>query len=82
MLVQADKSRTNIIIYKEVYTNKIYNFLTDNNIQPLQKIPSTKTANISRKYYKNNLIFNKGQVKYLLQKKSNHTNIEGPNKIA
>ena len=52
MLVQADKSRTNIIIYKEVYTNKIYNFLTDNNIQPLQKIPSTKTANISRKYYK------------------------------
>ena len=37
MLVQADKSRTNIIIYKEVYTNKIHNFLTDNNIQPLQK---------------------------------------------
>jgi hypothetical protein len=37
MLVQADKGRTTVIIYKEHYTNKIHNFLTENNIQPLKK---------------------------------------------
>jgi hypothetical protein len=49
--VQADKGRT-IVIYKEHYTNKIHNFLTENNIQPLQKNPSTRAVNIFRKYNK------------------------------
>jgi hypothetical protein len=37
MLVQADKGRTTVIIYKEHYTNKIHNFLTKNNVQLLKK---------------------------------------------
>jgi hypothetical protein len=44
MLVQADKGRTTVIIYKEHYTNKIHNFLTENNIQPLQKNPINKNC--------------------------------------
>jgi len=42
MLVQADKGRTTVIIYKEQYTNKIHNFLTENNIQPFHKNPINK----------------------------------------
>jgi hypothetical protein len=42
MLVQADEGRTTLIVHKEHYTNKIHNFLTDNNIQQLQKIPSKR----------------------------------------
>jgi len=37
MLVQADKGRATVIIYKEHYTTKIHNFLTENNIQPFKK---------------------------------------------
>jgi len=52
MLVQADKGRTTVTVYKEDYTNKIHNYLTENNIQPLKKkISSTKTLNIFRKQY-------------------------------
>ena len=69
MLVQADKGRTTVIIYKEQYTNKIHNFLTENNIQPLHKNPINKDRkHIQEILQQNNLIFNNRQVKYLLQK--------------
>ena len=69
MLAQADKGRTTVIIYKEQYTNKIHNFLTENNIQPLHKNPINKDhKHIQEILQQNNLIFNKRQVKYLLKK--------------
>jgi len=69
MLAQADKGRTTVIIYKEQYTNKIHNFLTENNIQPLHKNPINKDRkHIQEILQQNNLIFNNRQVKYLLQK--------------
>jgi len=73
MLVQADKCRTTVIMYKEQYTNKIHNFLTENNIQPLHKNPINKDCkHIQEILQQNNLIFNKRQVKYLLQKTQPH----------
>jgi hypothetical protein len=69
MLVQADKRRTTVILYKEQYTNKIHNFLTENNIQSLHKNSINKDCkHIQEILQQNNLIFNKRQVKYLLQK--------------
>ena len=69
MLAQADKGRTTVIIYKEQYTNKIHNFLTENNIQPLHKNPINRDRkHIQEILQQNNLIFNNKQVKYLLQK--------------
>jgi len=69
MLVKANKGRTTVIIYKEQYTNKIHNFLTENNIQPLHKNPINKDCkHIQEILQQNNLIFNKRQVKYLLPK--------------
>jgi nitrous oxidase accessory protein NosD len=69
MLAQADKGRTTVIIYNEQYTNKIHNFLTENNIQPLHKNPINKDRkHIQEILQQNNLIFNNRQVKYLLQK--------------
>ena len=73
MLVQADKCRTTVIMYKEQYTNKIHNFLTENNIQPLHKNPINKDCkHIQEILQQNNLIFNNRQVKYLLQKTQPH----------
>jgi hypothetical protein len=37
MLAQVDKGRTTVSVYNQLYTNKVHNFLTENNIQPLQK---------------------------------------------
>ena len=69
MLVQADKGRTTVTVYKEDYTNKIHNFLTENNIQPLKKnLINKDSKHIQDAVQQNNLIFNKKQVKYLLQK--------------
>jgi hypothetical protein len=69
MLAQADKGRTTVIIYKELYTNKVHNFLTENNIQPLQKNPINKDRkHIQETLKQKNLIFNNKHVKYLLQK--------------
>jgi hypothetical protein len=69
MLVQAEKWRTTVIIYKEHYTNKIHNFLAENNIQLLPKNPINRDCkHIQEIQQQNNLIFNKRQVKYLLQK--------------
>ena len=60
MLVQADKGRTTVIIYKEQYTNKIHNFLTENNIQPFHKNPINKDCKyIQEILQQNNLIFKK-----------------------
>jgi len=69
MLAQADKGRTTVIIYKETYTNKIHNFLTENNIQPLHKNPIIRDRkHIQETLKQNNLLFNNKQVKYLLEK--------------
>ena len=71
MLAQADKGRTTVIVYNEQYTNNIHNFLTENNIQPLHKNPINKDRkHIQEILQQNNLIFNKRQVKYLFQKKT------------
>ena len=67
MLAQADKGRTTVI-YNEQYTNKIHNFLTENNIQPLHKNSINKDRKHIQEIQQNNLIFNNRQVKYLLQK--------------
>jgi len=72
-LVQADKSRTTVIIYKEQYTNKINNFLTENNIQPLHKnLINKDRKHIQETLQQNNLNFKNRQVKYILQKTQPH----------
>jgi hypothetical protein len=69
MLGQSDNGRTTVIVYKEDYTNKIHNFLTENNIQPPQKnLINKDSKHIQEIPQQNNPIFNKKQVKYLLQK--------------
>jgi len=61
MLTQADKGRTTVT-YKEQYTNKIHNFITENNIQPLHKNPINKDhKHIQEILQQNNLIFNKNK---------------------
>jgi hypothetical protein len=73
MLAQADKGRTTVIIYKELYTNKVHNFLTENNIHPLQKnLINKDRKHIQETLKQNNLIFNNKHVKYLLQKTQPH----------
>jgi hypothetical protein len=69
MLAQADKGKTIIIIYIDDYTNKVHEFLTENRIQPRQNNPILKDSRqIQTTLQQTNLIFDKKQNKYLMQK--------------
>jgi hypothetical protein len=42
MITKADKGKTCVIIYNNDYTNKVQNFLDNNNFQKLPKDPTDK----------------------------------------
>jgi hypothetical protein len=69
MLAQANTGKTIIVIYIDDYTNKVHEFLTENHIQPIQNNPILKdSTQIQTTLQQNNLIFDKRQNKYLMQK--------------
>ena len=72
---QADKGRTSVVIYKQDYNQKIQNFITENEIHPTPK-KSNKQGLQNNKGHtpkKSNLMFTKGQIRHLTQKKTNTT---------
>jgi hypothetical protein len=61
MIMQADKGKTLVIIYKQDYHNKVHTFLTDNKFQATPEYQKQITQTIKQC----NLIFNKEQIKRL-----------------
>jgi len=69
-LAQADKGKTSLVIYKKDYDQNIQNFITENEIHPKPKNPINKDCKIIRdSLQKSNVIFTKGQIRHLTQKK-------------
>jgi len=69
IIVEADKGKTSVILYSDDYTEKVHTFLNDNNFQSLQTNPTDIFKKLLTKTLQQcNLIINKNQIKYLLQK--------------
>ena len=69
MITQADKWKTIVIIYKQVYHNKVHTFLTENKFQAIPDNPTNKyQTQITQDIKKCNLMINKGQIKHLTQR--------------
>ena len=69
MIMQADKGKTLVIIYKQDFHNKVHTFLTDNKFQATPKNPTNKyQKQITQTVKQCNLIFNKEQIKHLTQR--------------
>jgi hypothetical protein len=68
MIAKADKSRTMVIIHKEMLKQKIYTFIQENQIIPLDKDPRYSfQKHTQQTIHKCNIIIQK--------KKKTHTNI-------
>jgi hypothetical protein len=71
IVVKADKGKTSVIIYSDVYTEQVHNFLTDKGFQTLQKDHTDRFQKLLAKTLQQcNLIINKKQIKHLIQKKT------------
>jgi hypothetical protein len=69
IIVKADKGKTSVILYSDDYTEKVHTFLNDN-FQTIQTNPTDIFQKLlNKKLQQCNLIVNKNQIKYLLQKK-------------
>jgi len=65
----ADKGKTIVIINSEEYSEKLHNFLKDNNFNTLTKDPTDRFQKlIHKKIQESNLIIHKHQKKFLTQK--------------
>ena len=70
IIVKADKGKTGVILFSDDYTAKVNTFLNDNNFQTIQTNPTDIFQKLLTKTLQQcNLIINKNQIKYLLQKK-------------
>jgi dihydroneopterin aldolase len=70
IIVKADKGKTGVILFSDDYTAKVHTFLNDNNFQTIQTNPTDIFQKLLTKTLQQcNLIINKNQIKYLLQKK-------------
>jgi hypothetical protein len=68
MLTKADKGKTVVIIDKNIYIQKVENFLTDDNFMQLTQDPTDKYQNqIQQTIQKCNTLIDKQQKKYLTQ---------------
>jgi hypothetical protein len=70
MTVHTDKDKTIVIIDSDKYSKKVHTFLTENNFHTIKKIPTDKDQKQLLKILQQcNLIIDKKQIKYLMQKK-------------
>jgi len=77
MVAKADKGKTCVIIYTDEYNKKVHNFLNENNFQKLQKDPTNKYQKlITKTLQHSDLIVNKKQKKYVIQKKPQPPDLE------
>jgi hypothetical protein len=68
MVTKADKGKTVVIIDKNIYIQKVENFLTDNNFIQLTQDPTNKyQKQIQQSILKCNTLIDKQQKKYLTQ---------------
>ena len=71
IITQSDKGKTTVIIYMKDYTSKVQSFITENNINTLKKDPTNIYQKSIQKVIKeSNLVINKRQTQYLIQKKN------------
>jgi hypothetical protein len=70
IIVRADKGKALVIINSNEYSKKVHTFLTDNNFHSLQKNSTDKYQKLIQKTLQQcNLVIDKKQIKYLIQKK-------------
>jgi galactitol-specific phosphotransferase system IIB component len=82
MVVKADKGKMCVIIYTNDYTEKVHNFLNNNNFQKVQKDHMDKYKKLITKALQQcDLIVHKKQMKYLIQKKPQPPSLKAQIKI-